>query len=191
MERYRWVIVAVAFVALLVALVLLQVLRSEPEPLLLTTATPAPSPVPTATPLSPRVYVSGAVKAPDVYTLEPGSIVKDAVLAAGGSTDDADLDQINLAASITDGQHIYVPHIGEEELPVRLPSMETTPGKVNVNTADSMALQSLPGIGPALAQRIIDHREAHGRFGQAEDLQDVAGIGPATLEKLRDLITTD
>jgi competence protein ComEA len=139
-----------------------------------------------------RVYVSGAVQQPDVYPLPLDSIVKDAIMAAGGATGDADLDRINLALPVADGQHVYVPRLGEENSPVQpLSRQPASGGKVNINTADSAALDSLPGIGPALAQRIIDYRQEHGPFARLEDLMEVSGIGPGTFEKLRDLITTD
>jgi competence protein ComEA len=127
-----------------------------------------------------------------VYSLGPDSIVKDAVLAAGGPTQDADLDRINLALPVVDGQQVYVPRLDEGVLPVepafRLPTVIV---RVNINTADLMALDSLPGIGPAIAQRILDYREAHGPFSRIEDITNVPGIGPATLENLRDLISTE
>jgi len=136
------------------------------------------------------VYVSGAVQYPDVYTLPPGSIVKDALLAAGGAVAEADLASINLARPVADGEQVHVPRTGEQN-PVRLPSVEPLPvGKVNINTADRAALEALPGIGPELAQRILDYRQAHGPFAQISDLLNVTGIGPGILDKIRDEITT-
>jgi competence protein ComEA len=146
----------------------------------------------TPTPRPLRVYVSGAVQNPDVYALPPESIVKDAVTAAGGPTSDADLDRINLASPAADGQHIYVPSLGEETLPVQPPSrLPASAGKVNLNTAEAAALESLPGIGPTLAQRILDFRQASGPFERIEDVMEVSGIGPGIFEQIRDLITTD
>jgi competence protein ComEA len=130
-----------------------------------------------------------------VYTLEPDSIIKDALTAAGGPTDEADLDRINLAQALVDGQQIYVPHLGEENPPVQVPSSQRSQpivgSRVNINTADLTALDSLPGIGPALAQRIVDYRQANGPFARPEDITNVSGIGPATLERIQDLITTE
>jgi competence protein ComEA len=129
---------------------------------------------------------------PDVYTLIPDSIVKDALVAAGGPTEEADLDRINLALPVSDGQHIYVPRLGEESLPVQPPSrLSEVGGQVNLNTADVAVLETLPGIGPVLAQRIVDYRQEHGTFAQVEDLMNVSGIGQRTFDNLRDLITTD
>jgi len=176
----------------LLALILFQSLRPRPESIILSTSTPPPTPEATPTPHPLRVYVSGAVHQPDVYPLLPDSIVKDAIMAAGGATDDADLDRINLALPVADGQHVYVPRLGEEDPPVQPPSDQRAgEGKININTADVAALDSLPGIGPALAQRIIDYRQEHGPFARLEDIMEVSGIGPGTFEKLRDLITTD
>jgi competence protein ComEA len=174
------------------AVILLQRLQLPSDPIVLSTPTLQALPSVTPTPRPIRVYVSGAVQQPDVYSLPPDSIVKDALLAAGGQADDADLDRINLAAPLADGQQIYVPRGGEQELPVQLPGRQPSLSlKVNINTADAAALESLPGIGPALAQRIIDYRQANGFFAHIEDIQQVSGIGSATFEKIRDLIATD
>ena len=193
LERYRGMLFAALVVLIIAVVVILQVRRPKPEPIKLSTATPIPTPEATPTPRPLRVYVSGAVKDPDVYELAANSIVKDAVLAAGGATDEADLDRINLAAPLADGQQIYVPHQGEEDFPVEPPSRAPAAddNKININTADAVALESLPGIGPSLAQRIIDYREANGPFAQIEDIVNVSGIGPGILAKIEDLIKTN
>jgi competence protein ComEA len=193
--RSRWYR-AGAFLVLTLAtlggVALFQSRRPEPAPILLSTPAPVASPVPTATPRPLRVYVSGAVQAPDVYALAPESIVKDAILAAQGATDQADLDRINLAAPLADGQHVYVPHRGEEDLPVAPPASRfAASAKININTATVQELEQLPGIGPALAQRIVDFRLANGPFAQIEDIVAVPGIGPATFDKIQEQITTD
>jgi competence protein ComEA len=191
LEQYRGVLFFLLIVLAIAGVIFLQILRPEPQSIILATPSPLPSPEATSTPSPLRVYVSGAVYYPDVYTLPPDSIVKDAIVAAGGPTEDADLDRINLALAVAAGQHIYVPHLEEENPPVQPPSAQTDPeGLVNINTADQKALESLPGIGPVIAQRILDHRQAHGPFTQIEDIMDVSGIGPSTFEKIRDLITT-
>jgi len=190
-ERYRAALFFVCVVAVMLGLALFEGRRPEPVPLVLTpSVSPAPTwaePTPTPGPL--RVYVSGAVQHPDVYVLPPGSILKDALLAAGGAVTEADLVSINLARPVADGEHVHVPRAGEED-PVRLPSVEPLSLKVNINTADQAALEALPGIGPELAQRILDYRQAHGPFVQIEDLLNVTGIGPGILEKIREEITT-
>jgi len=176
----------------LAAVLLFQVLKPSPQPILLSTSTPSPSPEVTETPQPLRVYVSGAVQQPDVYALPSGSIIKDAVLAAGGPAGDADLDRINLASPFADGQQIYVPRLGEESVPVQPPSrLPASAGKVNLNTADAATLETLPGIGPALAQRILDFRQASGPFERIEDVMEVSGIGPGIFDQIRELIATD
>jgi competence protein ComEA len=126
-----------------------------------------------------------------VYTLLQDSIVKDAMEAAGGPTEDADLERINLAFPVSDGQQVHVPRQGEDSPPAPPPSGQPAPGgKVNINTAGQDLLESLPGIGPALAQRIVDYRQTHGPFEHIEDVTEVSGIGDATFEAIRDLITT-
>jgi len=192
LERYRAVLFVILVVLVLAAVVLFQLLRPAAQPFVLTTATPPPSPAATPTPRPLRVYVSGAVTRPDVYTLPPNSIVKDALLAAGGPAENADLDRINLALPVSDGQQVYIPRLGEENLPVQPPSAQRAPdSKININTADLATLVTLPGIGPALAQRILDYRQANGPFARIEGIMDVPGIGEGTFEKLRDLITTN
>lgn len=159
---------------------------------------PAPSPAPLL------VHVTGAVFQPGVYALPPGSRLQDALQAAGGALESADVQALNLAAALVDGQRLAVPQLAPTplavepgslpELPerstgVEIPLPSPTPGLVDINTADLAALDTLPGIGPVIAQRIIDYRLAHGAFQTAEDLLDVSGIGPATLEKILPLIT--
>lgn len=191
LTRYRWLLLLGIVVLVLVAVILIQVLRPAPQPMLLSTSTPEPTQEATPTPYTLRVYVSGAVHHPDVYTLAQDSIVKDAVEAAGGPTEEADLERINLALPVTDGQQVHVPRKGEDNPPVQAPSGQSTAGgKVNINTADSAALESLPGIGPALAQRIIDYRQTQGQFERIEDVMEISGIGDAIFEGIQDLITT-
>lgn len=190
-ERTKGILFFILIALTIAGVVVFQVLRPEPLPMILESPTPPPLPSATPTPRPLRVYVSGAVHNPDVYTLPPDSIVKDAIVAAGGATDQADLDRINLASPLADGQHIYVPHRGEENPPVQSPSKQpSAEGKVNINTAGQAELEMLPGIGPGLAKRIVDYRQAHGPFARIEEIMNVSGIGPALFEKIRDLITT-
>ena len=192
LERYRGLLFGVLIAAILVGVLLVQRHWSRPEPILLSTAVPSPSPDASATPAPLRVYVSGAVQRPDVYELPPGSIVKDALLVAGGASKEADLDRINLAATLADGQQIYVPHQGEQDLPVQPPAAESAGGtRININTASAEALETLPGIGPTLAQRIVAYRQANGPFAAVQDIMAVSGIGPAVFAQIGDLITTE
>jgi competence protein ComEA len=191
-EKYRGVLLLASVLATVLGLVFLQLLRREPEPILLTTATAPPSSDATPTPRPLRVYISGAVLRPDVYTLEPDSIAKDALMAAGGPAQDADLDRINLASVLSDGQHVYVPRVGEESPPAQPASrLLGLAGKIDVNTADATLLETLPGVGPVLAQSIVAYRQEHGRFERIEDIMEVSGIGQRTFETLQDLITTE
>ena len=139
------------------------------------------------------VYVAGAVASPGVYTLGVAARVTDAVAAAGGVTAAADLDVVNLAAVVTDGERIFVPKVGEP-VPVVIGGspgvVDTTPtGPVNVNSATADQLDVLPGVGPSTAAAIVAHREQHGPFQSVDQLGDVRGIGPAKLEALRGLVT--
>jgi competence protein ComEA len=139
-----------------------------------------------ATPAAIRVYVSGAVHSPGVYTLAPDSIAEDALQLAGGPTEDADLTLVNLAATLHDGQQLHVPAFGQE--PVPTVPLTALPLLVNVNVADAAELQALPGIGPVTADSIIAYREEHGPFRTVDALLLVPGIGPATLEKIRGFV---
>jgi competence protein ComEA len=144
---------------------------------------------PPADPPGLRISVQGAVRAPGLYHLAPGSIVQDAVFAAGGFLAAADTTRLNLAAPLTDGQELKIPFQIPTALP-GTPSQASTPKgtKINLNTATLEELDSLPGIGPVLAQRIIDYRQTYGPFQSVDDLLRVQGIGPALLEKIRDLV---
>ena len=189
LARYRWYLFLGITGVALTAVILIQVLQPSPHPIRLSTATPTPAQMATPTPYTLHVYVTGAIHHPDVYLLPEGSIVKDAVEAAGGATEEADLERINLALPVTDGQQVHVPRLGEDSSPVQPPSGQPATTKVNINTADAPTLESLPGIGPSLAQRIVEYRQAHGPFERIEDVMDVSGIGTATFEGIQDLLT--
>ncbi len=153
----------------------------------------APQTVPTsassATIASAGVYVhvEGAVQAPGLYLLPAGARVVDAIGAAGGFTSDADQAGLNLARMLTDGEQLHVPLIGETAADTS-DGVESD-GRVNINTADVTTLDTLPRIGPAIAQRIVDWRAANGAFTSVDDLLSVSGIGDAILAGLRDLVT--
>ena len=140
------------------------------------------------------VYVAGAVAVPGVYTLDNPARVTDAVAAAGGAALDADLDVVNLAATVHDGERVYVPKVGGAVPPVVGADVvvvddTTAVGPVNVNSATAEQLDVLPGVGPATAAAIVSHRQQHGPFQTVEQLADVRGIGPAKLDALRGLVT--
>ena len=132
------------------------------------------------------VHVLGAVPRPGLYVLHEGDRIVDAVAAAGGFTDDADRGALNLARLLADGEQLIVPVAGAT--PVAAPGT-TASGTVNLNTADAATLDMLPRVGPAMATRIIDYREANGPFTALEDLLGVTGIGDKTLEGLRGLVS--
>lgn len=138
------------------------------------------------------VHVSGAVVEPGLYRLAPGARVVDAIAAAGGFADDADRATVNLAREIADGEQLVV---GVPPAPGALAPADSAPasaqagGLVNLNSATIADLDSLPRIGPAIAQRIVDWRETNGRFTSVEDLLAVPGIGDKMLASLRDLVT--
>lgn len=135
-------------------------------------------PTPTLAPI--KVYVTGAVVSPGVYTLPPDSRVEDAVVAAGGFMPDAAKEQVNLASLLWDGAQIHVPHTE---------STRVRSGRININTASAEELETLPGIGPTTAQKIVEYRLQHGPFRTIQDIQNVPGIGPATFAKIQDYIT--
>lgn len=159
-------------------------LRAGPGEEASPTAGPAPSPS------TILVHVAGRVKRPGVYELHDGDRVIDAIQAAGGPRKDAYLDALNLAAPLADGQQVLVPRLVPGGPGGTVGTVGPgPPGLVNVNTASAAELEALPGIGPVLAQRIVDHRTEHGPFGAVDDLLSVSGIGEATLAELRDLVT--
>lgn len=130
------------------------------------------------------VHVSGRVVSPGVVEVPQGSRVIDVILAAGGATPGAELDRLNLAQEVLAGEHVDVPGPG---------SVEETPGAddglVHLNSASASELETLPGVGPVLAERILAFRESKGSFASIEDLLDVPGIGEAKLAAIRDFVS--
>ncbi|NII40086.1 competence protein ComEA [Curtobacterium flaccumfaciens] len=169
------------------------------------------SPAAAPPPPTPAVlYVVGAVEHAGVVTVAADARVADALAAAGGATADADLSRVNLARPVVDGERLYVPRVGETDVPAELPAgggagtggsssgSAGSPGSgagavpvpevVDLNTADATALESLPGIGPALAERILAWRDEHGGFRSVEDLLEVSGIGEGRFAELQDRV---
>jgi len=159
---------------------------------------PAPTKVPVA------VHVIGAVPRPGLYEFAEGARVQDAIDAAGGLLSSANVDAVNLAALLTDGQQLNIPYT-DGAAPTEDPSALVLPGSstaesgnssestnndlININTASLEDLDSLPGIGPTTAQRIIDYRTTNGPFTTIDQIMDVSGIGPATYDEIKNLIT--
>lgn len=140
------------------------------------------------------VHVLGEVAAPGLYIVEPEARLVDALAAAGGTLESADLQAVNLARPLSDGEQIVVPKIGAEPAPGSPGAPgggggAGADGTVNLNTADQAALETLPRIGPALAQRIIDWRDENGRFRSVDDLLAVPGIGEKLLAGVREKVT--
>ncbi|MHB8273776.1 MAG: helix-hairpin-helix domain-containing protein [Dermatophilaceae bacterium] len=150
------------------------------------------------------VHVVGQVRRPGVVRLPPGARVLDAVQAAGGATSSADLNHLNLARLVADGEQIVVPKPGESILTGGVPGLGgagvgasgqglsgvgSVGGLIDLNTADASALDSLPGVGPVLAQRILDWRAQHGRFTSVDELGEVSGIGDKILAQIRPKVT--
>ena len=146
------------------------------------------------------VDVAGAVNYPGVFSLPDGSRVNDAVEKAGGLADGADTMGVNLAARLSDGDKVYIPRSGEDTKPAGVitssvsGTTQTSAGDtggalVNINTANSEQLQALSGVGPVIAQKIIDYRESSGGFKKVEDIMKVSGIGTKTFQKFKDKIS--
>ena len=157
----------------------------------------AGSPPASTPPVTVTVHVAGQVAHPGVYAVPAGGRVADAVMAAGGTAAEADVEQLNLAARVSDGERIYVPKKGEAPPSVRAstapgpagPGKATAPGApVDLNTATAEQLEALPGVGPATSRAILAYRSGHGRFRSVTELLEVPGIGPAKLEALRPLV---
>ena len=149
---------------------------------------PVASATTTTVPTTLHVHAAGAVMQPGVVTVPAGSRVTDVVAAAGGAAADADLDQVNLAAPVTDGERVYIPHHGEVGVALNASSSGGPTAAeviVDLNQADETQLESLPGVGPATAQAIIDYRTQHGRFRSVDDLLNVRGIGPSKLSQIK------
>lgn len=158
--------------------------------------------LPPPTPAPIVVHVTGAVAHPGLYTLRGQPRVNDALSAAGGLLPEANSTLLNLAAFVEDGQQIWVPWKSEVRSPTKNPDREgpslspiTSPipsqpsDLININLATQAELETLPSIGPVLAQRIISYREENGPFERIDDLQQVDGIGPTIFEKIKDYIT--
>ena len=156
--------------------------RGTAPPLIRATAT-------TSAPRSTRlvvVDVAGAVRRAGLYRLPHGSRIADAIARAGGATRRAELDLVNLAAPLADGEQVLVPSRGSGAPTASSSGAPTAP--VDLNSATVEQLDALPGIGPVTAQKIVDYRQEHGPFTSVDDLDAIPGIGPARIENLRGLV---
>ena len=152
--------------------------------------------LPPPTPAPIKVHVTGAVNTPGVYDLPLDSRVQDAIFAAGGFTSEAQVEGVNLAAKLQDGDQVQVS--AQRTAVISTTESESfqntgvdlsTLTVININTASQAELETLPGIGPVTAEKIIEYRQINGDFSSIEGIQKVSGIGPATFEKIKDQIT--
>lgn len=179
------------FAAITVGIALLALINGQAKPqsdvLIAVPQASAAAPVE----MSLVVDVQGEVINPGVYQLPAGSRVGDAIKAAGGVQKGSDSSSVNLARFIEDGEQIYVSNVDviEQGRSGQNSNRIVGQGRLNVNRANESELDGLPGVGPVLAQRIIAYRNEHGNFGAIEDLQKVAGIGPAKFSELRTFVT--
>ncbi len=141
-----------------------------------------------------KVHVAGAVQNPGIISIEEGSRLVDAIEKAGGFTEDADTSNLNFAYVIQDGEKIYIynedeaKEIEEKGIAIDDSNVETKEQKVNVNTATKEELETIPGIGPALAERIIEYRNKNGKFKSVEELKNVSGIGDKKFENIKEKV---
>jgi competence protein ComEA len=196
-RRESWVVVGLVAAVVLGALVLWQ--RGAPARIAPPATAPA-APAAIGQPATPAtgaqsevvlVHVAGAVRRPGLYELHAGARVADAIEAARGPLRRGDLDQLNLAESLSDGQKVEVPLQGRSAAapPVTAPSPTPSVAVVDINVADQAALESIPGIGPVTATAILDYRGQIGSFTSVDQLLEVSGIGPVTLEDIRPYVT--
>jgi competence protein ComEA len=180
------VLAAVAAVVVLGAAVFAWSTRPRPEPLVAQLTATAPATPAATAPAELVVAVTGMVHEPGLVRLPPGSRVADAIEAAGGLLPEAELDYLNLARKLVDGELVAV---GIPPPPGQAAGGTGPGGKVNLNTATQSELETLPGVGPALAQRIINYRTEHGPFESVTQLRQVSGIGEVRYAELSDLVT--
>ncbi len=189
-RREVWVIAAVVVAAVIGSLLIW--VRGAPAAVAppATSTTMAPTSAPSLPPTFViYVHVAGAVRKPGLYEFPTGTRVATAIETAGGPTRRTDLDGVNLAEVLTDGMKLEVPERGEAIATSSAAPAAATPGLVSLNTADQTTLETIPGVGPVTAAAIIQHRTEIGSFTALEQLLDVSGIGPATLESLRPYVT--
>ncbi len=183
-ERYRPVIALILIFITISGAAVFLARRPDSRPVEIIT----PTRVPKATAQPIKVYVTGEVANPGVYTLRENDRIEDAIRTAGGATVDADLIKVNLAAKVFDQLQVYVPKKADDtSREVSAPTINA-PSKININTATASELDSLPGIGSVTTQRIIAHRQEHGPFKSIEGLKEAKLVSGSTFEKIKDLI---
>ena len=175
--------------------------RVQPAPILIVPPEPTATQAPSPTPAPLTVFVNGAVVAPGLVEIPANGRLQDAIAAADGFTDEANTTVINLAQPLQDGVQIYVPTIDEDieetavfesrSVVIDLTTDESDGNMVNINNATAAELETLPGIGPSTAVKIITHRQENGDFANIEAVMDVSGIGEAKFAAMSALITVN
>lgn len=193
LEKHRAVFAAAILGAVAVSLAVLALSR-PPAPQIVvqqpvarpTISTPPATPV-----LAPIVvHLSGEIVVPGVYQLPVGARVDDALRAAGGVTPNGDVNRLNLAARLADGQHVVVPRKSDPVSMSATPAASPAAQRLSVNSATVAELDGLPGVGPVTAQRIVAYREQHGPFTRIDELREAKLVNQATFDKIKDLVTT-
>lgn len=195
-SRARWRMGMGAAVVLVLAAAVIAVLlagaqasgRSRVLPVASSAGTAPPSAAATTGPPTLYVHVAGEVVAPGLYLMKEGARVADALAAAGGLTEAAESDAVNLARRIVDGEQLIVPEVGAAPAPGAVPGAVAGSGPISLSTATAAQLEELPEVGPATAAKIIAYREANGPFASVDQLLEVPGIGEKTLEGFRDQV---
>ena len=187
-------ILAVLVIALVIAAVALFLRGDDKAPIQV--LVPPPTASSQALPGELKVYISGAVANPGVYSLREGDRLADAISIAGGANADADLSAVNLAVRVEDEEHYHIPAAGEAPsggvaaaLPGSSNPAGTCDGLIDLNTASATLLETLPGIGEVRAAATVSYRTEQGPFQSVEEITSVPGIGPATYESIRELVT--
>jgi len=201
MKGWHLVLIGIlfSFLAIGVILVVAKPIQGTPITLLpAPTQTPLSSPSPSATPTPIKVQITGQVVSAGIYDIDKNSRLEDLIQKAGGLTISADESRINLAALLRDGDYFYIPSFDESipETAANAPKniqtrSETLDYPINLNTASQEELESLPGIGPTKATDILVYRDEVGSFSSIDELLNVTGIGPSTLESILDYITIE
>jgi competence protein ComEA len=187
--RHRALLSAGLLGAVFVSLAVLLVRKPEPPRVVVQ----APATRPVASPPVPAllvVHLSGEVIMPGVYQLPVGARIDDALKAAGGPTESGDIQRLNLAARLADGQQIVVPRrVNPIMTTFANSSPSPTPGRLNLNVASVVELDQLPGVGPVTAQRIVAYREQHGPFKSVDQLREAKLVNAPTFEKIKEQLT--